>query len=44
MADRADRRAIARAHARRTHDPYLASEFSREIADEMLGAAHGARQ
>ena len=44
MADRADRRAVARAHARRAHDADLAPELAGKIAEQVLGAAHRAGQ
>jgi hypothetical protein len=42
VADRADRRAIAGAHAGRAHDPHVRAEPIRQSAQEMLGARHGA--
>ncbi len=42
VADRNDRRTIACAHAGRAHDAHIAPEFPRKIAQQMLGATHGA--
>ncbi len=42
MADGADRRAVASAHAGRAHDPDIGAELVRQLAQEMLGAGHGA--
>ncbi len=44
MAYRADRRAIAAAHAGRMHDAHFASELARQILHELLGTGHCARQ
>ena len=42
MADGADRRAVAGAHAGRAHDAHIGAELRRKIAQQMLGARHRA--
>ena len=42
VADGADRRAVAGAHAGRAHDAHVGAEPVRQVAQEMLGARHGA--
>ena len=42
MADRADRRAVARAHARRAHDAHAGAELRGQIAEQFLRARHRA--
>ena len=44
MADRADRRTVAGAHARRPHHPHIAAEPVRQVAQQMLAAGHGTGQ
>ena len=44
MADRAGRRAIARAHARRAHDAHIDAELAWQFVEEPLGADERARQ
>ena len=44
MADRADRRAVARTHARRAHDANLGPELAGKIAQQPFRALHRARQ
>ncbi len=42
VADGADRRAVAGAHAGRAHHAHVAAELVRQAAQEMLAARHGA--
>ena len=42
MADGADRRTVAGAHARRAHDAHVLAEPVRQRAQKMLGTGHGA--
>ncbi len=44
MADRADRRMVAGAHARRARHPHIAAKPARQVAQQMLAAGHGAGQ
>ncbi len=44
MADGADRRAVAGAHAGRAHDAHARPELLRQVAQQALGAHHGAGQ
>ncbi len=40
VPDRAHRRAIARAHARRTHNTHILAEFPGQFAEQFLGTSH----
>ena len=44
MADRADRRAVAGAHAGRAHDAHSGAEFLRQFGNQVLGANQRAGQ
>ena len=44
MADRAGRRAVARAHARRAHHAHIDAELAWQFVEQPLGAGERARQ